>query len=467
MWLTLRMVLLLSLVNFAPPLLTMYLGDRWRRPVDGGRTFADGRPWLGSHKTIRGLAGALLMGAAAGGLLGFTCWEGFLVGSLAMAGDLISSFIKRRMGFAEGSVVPGLDQVFEGVLPFLIMAPRYSLGPSSVLSAVLLFSGVAVGGSWFFKRILLRKPSPDYPRSVHPLVRLRELRSCGSAVQPFHPFLFPERYLYYHLFMKSVFRILGIYDRGMRNAGRVSVKHVVVRPRGLPGKFEGFTILLLSDLHLDGVDGLAESLCDLLAPFTVDLCLLGGDYRMEKSGSYNLAMRRLERVVGGIHAREGIFGVLGNHDCLEMIPDLEDMGVVVLLNDAVSIEREGERVWVVGIDDPHYYRSHNMDQAFAEVGGGEFSLVLAHSPEAFRDAEMRGASLYLCGHTHAGQVHMPKLGPLFTHSRSPRRLIHGLWQEGQMLGYTSSGAGVSGLSVRYGTEGEAVRIVFGRPDNRS
>jgi hypothetical protein len=142
------------------------------------------------------------------------------------------------------------------------------------------------------------------------------------------------------------------------------------------------------------------------------------------------------------------------------------MGVVVLLNDAVCIERNGDRIWVVGIDDPHYYRCHDLGRAFAEVAYGEFSIVVAHSPEAYREAEHRGASLYLCGHTHGGQVCLPGLGPLFTHSRSPRRVNSGLWQEGEMWGYTTSGAGASGLSVRYGTQAEAVVLLLKNDCNR-
>jgi len=259
MELMLRILTLLCVINLVPPLLTMYLGDRWQRPVDGGRRFLDGKPLFGSHKTWRGLVGAVLAGALAGGLLGFPWWEGPLVASLAMAGDLISSFIKRRMGDRESSPVPGLDQVFEGALPFLALAPHHSLSLSFVWVTVLLFSAAALVGSWFFKQVLLRGPSADYPRQVNPLVRLRELRSCGATDQSFHRILFPERYIYYQVIMKSIFRALRIYHRGTLNVSRVAMCRLEVRPRDLPRSFDGYTLLFLSDVHLDGLGDLSKN----------------------------------------------------------------------------------------------------------------------------------------------------------------------------------------------------------------
>ena len=89
-------------------------------------------------------------------------------------------------------------------------------------------------------------------------------------------------------------------------------------------------------------------------------------------------------------------------------------------------------------------------------------LFLAHPPNLFREAAARGADLYLCGHTHAGQIQVPGLGPVFTHTSAPRRLAQGHWREGAMRGYTSSGVAASGVPLRFHCRGEVVLFTLRR-----
>ena len=97
--------------------------------------------------------------------------------------------------------------------------------------------------------------------------------------------------------------------------------------------------------------------------------------------------------------------------------------MTVLLNDAKAIESNGEKIWIVGVDDPHYFKCHDLDAAFAEVPQGAFSIFVAHSNEIYREAAAYHPQLYLCGHTHGGQIQVPLLGAVFTHSKAPRSLI--------------------------------------------
>jgi hypothetical protein len=143
-----------------------------------------------------------------------------------------------------------------------------------------------------------------------------------------------------------------------------------------------------------------------------------------------------------------------------MIPVLEGQGITVLLNEAHPIDRSGSRIWIAGCDDPHHYRCHDLDQAFSGIPRDAFTILVAHSQEIYREAEGLGALLYLGGHTHGGQIRIPRLGPVFTHSRAPRRLGYGLWQYGRMAGYTSSGVGVSGVPVRFHTKGEVLHLTL-------
>ena len=458
-----KILILLWTVNLTPALLTYYLDRRWGRPLDGGRRWRDGRPLLGSHKTIRGLVGAAAIGTLAGVYLGLPAWLGMSAAVLSMAGDLISSFLKRRLGKVSGAVVPGLDQIFEGALPFAVLGPFFDLGAAAVLGLVLAFSIAAYGASWFLQSVILIRPFENYPRTLRIRTRFREWRACQISNNPLHPFLNFEHAFYYHFLLKTIFQLMGLYSKGIQNALRIVPRSLRLRPPGLPPAFDGYTILYLSDLHLDGLEGLTEKIRDLVADQPVDLCLLGGDFRTELSGPYTRAVSHLERLIPAIRASDGIYAVIGNHDCLEMLEPLHAIGIRFLLNESLTIQRNGARLWLVGVDDPHYYQAHDLNRAFEGVPREEFIVFLAHSPELYREAAGRGADLYLCGHTHGGQIQLPAIGPVFTHSRAPRRLSTGAWNHGDMLGFTSFGVGVSGIPVRFGTRGEILRFTLYAP----
>ena len=89
-------------------------------------------------------------------------------------------------------------------------------------------------------------------------------------------------------------------------------------------------------------------------------------------------------------------------------------------------------------------------------------IALVHSPEVAHLAAPAGYALYLCGHTHAGQICLPGGQPIITNSALRWRHARGLWRRGDMLGYTSPGAGTSGLPVRYFTRGEVTVLTLRR-----
>lgn len=464
MSLFIKILLLLWLVNFAPPLLAHFLGARWSAPVDRNRTWRDGKPILGPHKTYRGLVGGVLAGALAGWLLGLTGWLGALGALLSMGGDLLTSFVKRRLALPSGDVSPGLDQVFEGAFPILLLGYTQGIGLGAQAALLLVFCVGAFAGSWFFKKILRAEPFDAYPRSVNSRVRLREWRSCQITANPFHHFVNFEDAIYYHVIMNGVFRLLGLYERGKRNALRVDTAEVRLTFPDLPASFDGYQILFLSDLHLDGLDGLTETLQPIVGALPADLCLIGGDLRMQTYGPFEEALARFRKLLPHIRVKDGVIGILGNHDCTEIIEPLREDGVTYLVNESVAIERNGERIWIIGTDDPHMYKCHDLDRAFQDVPADGFRILAAHSNEIYREAAAFRPHLYLCGHTHAGQIQLPRIGPIFTHSTAPRHFCFGPWTYEGMQGFTSCGAGVSGIPVRFWSRGEVVRFTLKRGD---
>jgi uncharacterized protein len=450
--------------NFMPPLARLLFDQKWGQPLDGGRHWLDGRPLLGPHKTVRGVLAILAGGIAVFPLLGIAWWQAAIAAALIVAGDLLSSFIKRRFEFASGKIVPGLDQIFEGLLPILYL--RWILVLSWWRTAVVfaLFVLLAYLGSLVWKYLLVKPAASDknQPRLVRSRHRYKQWRACHPPLANWQLWFNFENYLVYRLILGWFFKGIGLYRRGMDNSLDIRVEEQEMAFIDLPAAFDGFRILLLTDLHLDGLEGLTEAAANRLRAIDADLCLIGGDIRMEVYGTMAPALRQLKCLMGGIATPQGVFGVLGNHDCIEMVPDLEDAGLVMLINDAQVIERDGEQLWLVGIDDPHYYKVHDLDAACREVPSPAFSILLAHSPEAYEEAAARRIQLYLCGHTHGGQICTPAGRPLFTHCRAPRRLVAGPWQHGQMQGYTSRGLGPSGIPLRFNCPGEITLITLRR-----
>jgi uncharacterized protein len=128
-----------------------------------------------------------------------------------------------------------------------------------------------------------------------------------------------------------------------------------------PRAFDGFTILQLSDLHVEMSEGAIMRLATMLPGIDYDLCVLTGDYRAQTSGSYEPALAGVARLCSAL--KRPIYGVLGNHDTIRMVPGLEDMGIKMLLNENQAIERGNQRIYLAGIDDAHFYRVDNIEKA--------------------------------------------------------------------------------------------------------
>lgn len=139
-WLVVELLILLHVANATPVLARKVCGSRFARPIDGGVDFLDGRPWFGPSKTIRGALVAIVATAAASPLLGFEMTIGAVIGGTAMAGDLLSSFVKRRLGFPSSSRATGLDQIPESLFPLLACRGWLPLTSLDILIGVAAFA---------------------------------------------------------------------------------------------------------------------------------------------------------------------------------------------------------------------------------------------------------------------------------------------------------------------------------------
>ena len=235
----------------------------------------------------------------------------------------------------------------------------------------------------------------------------------------------------------------------------------------LPAAFHGYRILQISDPHFDSLDGTADAIRARVAGLEVDLCVFTGDYRAAETGPFRQRsiLAPMAKIVETVAARDGSLAVLGNHDTQEMVEPLEEVvGVRVLTNEQVEVARGGAAIGLLGFDDPYRFHSASSrrfgealtrEREAGDRRSATFRIVLVHTPDLAEEAARLGCSLYLCGHTHGGQICLPGGRPLVQHLHKEKGLGRGLWRRHQMVGYTSLGAGVAGsLPVRLFAPGE-------------
>ncbi len=251
-------------------------------------------------------------------------------------------------------------------------------------------------------------------------------------------------------FLKFILRVFRLYKQGYQNTLDLKISHKEIEFDTLPESFHGMRILFLSDLHIGKVKEFPDAIIEKIKDIEIDLCLFGGDYRYCCFTHPRLPfLEELGRIISNIRAPMGIYGVLGNHDDIARVSDIEGLGLQLLLNTSVPIERDSDKIYLVGVDEPFYYRRHDTEKAFHSVPESAFALCLTHAPDIFREVEKHKPDLYLCGHTHHGQIRFPWLGPVVTGTTAPRKFADGLWQYKEMRGYTGPGVGSGNPSVRF------------------
>jgi hypothetical protein len=135
----LHLLLLLIIANGAPIILRTFMGKRLDLAIDFGYHLADKKPLFGSSKTWRGIIAAVIATSIAAVLIGYPATTGALIGIYSLLGDVLSSFIKRRLGMAPSSMAPLLDQIPESLLPALMLRETFELDLQSIIILVCVF----------------------------------------------------------------------------------------------------------------------------------------------------------------------------------------------------------------------------------------------------------------------------------------------------------------------------------------
>jgi len=256
-------------------------------------------------------------------------------------------------------------------------------------------------------------------------------------------------------------RLVSLHERGRRNALDVQLVSRSVWFADLPQSFDGYRILHLSDTHLDCLPDLAKVAARLLAGVEVDLLALTGDIHGHHRASLAASTEPLADMIESVHVKDRRVAVLGNHDPADMAEALDELGFDVLINQSIVLARQDECIVVTGLDDVHRFFTRDALRALSQSPEG-FRIALVHSAEVADEAAAKGYALYLCGHTHGGQICLPGGRPLVTRLRRCRYASVGAWTKDTMTGYTSRGLGVGDVPLRFNCRGEVSVITLRR-----
>jgi predicted MPP superfamily phosphohydrolase len=240
------------------------------------------------------------------------------------------------------------------------------------------------------------------------------------------------------------------------------VRRVTLTHPALPRAFDGLRIVQVADVHA-GIFMPPERLTrvrSLVEALSPDLVVFTGDQLDRRHVDADFFVHGF----AGIDAPLGAFGILGNHDHLAgprlALAALEAVGVTPLVNQSATLERDGSRILLVGVDDLDAAPGWGPDFVVAHRGDAEFRLLLCHQPNGWRAGRAAGANVTLAGHTHGGQIAVPSRG--LNVARLSTSYIAGPYEKGGQLLYVSRGIGVGAVPLRFGVPPEVDLVTLRR-----
>ena len=274
---------------------------------------------------------------------------------------------------------------------------------------------------------------------------------------------------YYILLIVLAALVVITAARGIWENHAVRSNTVEVASEKLPAAFDGFTIVQISDLHNARFGKDQEKLVALLKAAQPDLIAITGDLIDKRRPGMQNALRFVERAV----AIAPVFYVTGNHEAKSKeFPLLKEalgrLGVTLLLDQTVPIERGGAHIALAGLSDARFVTADKTK--FAAVSAQKlsaflpkegFTLLLAHRPELFAVYRAAGADLTLCGHAHGGQFRLPLVGGLIAPNQGLFPIYTaGLYREEGKCMVVSRGLGNSSIPIRLNNRPEVVKVVL-------
>ncbi|MBQ4610300.1 MAG: metallophosphoesterase [Clostridia bacterium] len=252
--------------------------------------------------------------------------------------------------------------------------------------------------------------------------------------------------------------------------GNIRLTTYEVKTRDLPEAFDGLRIVQLSDLHnavfRDGNAGLISRI-EQAGP---DMIFITGDMLDSRKTDIQAALSVAEQAA----AIAPVYYVTGNHEARigeyrAFEQSLEKLGVTILRNRTVQLEKDGETINIAGVDDPSFMAAYLdadagegvMKWALEQLDTDGCTLLLSHRPELFGAYAAQDIALAFSGHTHGGQIRLPLLGGLYgPHQGFFPEYDGGLYRRGSSAMIVSRGIGNSLFPFRVNNDPEVVLAVL-------
>jgi predicted MPP superfamily phosphohydrolase len=242
---------------------------------------------------------------------------------------------------------------------------------------------------------------------------------------------------------------------------RPRVYRHTVAVEGLAPAFAGYRIAQISDIHCGPFtpEARVRRWVEQVNALGADLITVTGD--LITSGAAHVP--GVASALGGLRARDGAFGCMGNHDYFTdgeaFAAELTRRGLPLLRNRGVVLERDGGQLYLCGVDDTWTQR-HDVPRALRGRPPGVPAVLLSHDPALFAEAAANGVALTLAGHTHGGQLAVPVAPRRFNLARLMTPFSVGLYRLGSSVLYVNRGLGTTGPPVRVGARPEIAVITL-------
>lgn len=246
--------------------------------------------------------------------------------------------------------------------------------------------------------------------------------------------------------------VFALYRGAVIEPARLSMSELTLRSDRMSPGTPPLRVLHISDLHVELLGNREAKLLDLAQSAKPDIIVITGDY---VNLSFNINPQThadVRELLEQLSAPDGVFAVLGSPavDVGEILPLFEGLPIRLLRNEVIYHTRSGgQQVTIIGVDCTHDLDKDraSLDYVMNALSEQGPSILLHHSPDLMPEAVKYGIDLYVCGHTHAGQVRLPLIGPLLTSSKLGRRYVMGHYHEGRTHLYVSRGVGFEGLGA--------------------
>lgn len=251
----------------------------------------------------------------------------------------------------------------------------------------------------------------------------------------------------------------------------ICLSQLEITSEKLPGGFDGFRIVQLSDLHSKAFGRDQERLSKIIAGARPDIIVITGDLvdgrHYEEKSSLTLVKKAAEIAP--------VYYVTGNHEWWSgKFPGLEskirDAGAVILRNDSRELSIGEQSIYVTGLDDPESTGSNYNEAGYIEgrlhatiplLPRDSFKLLLSHRPEAFYLYSGYGVDLVFSGHAHGGQFRLPFIGGLYAPDQGYfPKFTSGIYKDGDTAMVVSRGLGNSVIPQRLFNRPEIVLVTL-------